>query len=904
MASAWIAFAQTGGWFEGFEGPQPSWKVLGGNAQYRVEVHERIRAAAHSGEGCERLQLSGTGGSEVYLAHDAGYPQVIPELLPTLWVKADRPGIQFAAQVVLPRSLDPRSQRPLSVLVPGSSYTTVGRWQQLRIEDLPQQLRRQTWSLRSQFGPAVELREAYVERLLLNVYGGPGVTNVWIDDLDIAGHVGTPGKKAEDPGPSSPSSPSAPGGVPGQGGGPAAVGSGGASTPAAPRLRLVDSVLLAEDRPILPRIVEHRGEPLTLLRQLGFNGIWVRQGPSVDLLAECQRVGLWMVCPPPGGPSAEGIEAPDAALPEIGPAFDRVLAWDLGRGLGAEPAQVDAVCRWAQRVRAADRRQPGRPMVLWPETALRPYSRGIPSLFLGLSRAPLGTSLPLSSYAAWLRERPLLAQLGTPVWTTVQTQPAEPLRQQWAALGVSAPPTCAISSELVQSLATTAIVAGSRGLVFESRTPLTAEDAETQARVRTLQLINLQLDVIEPWAAAGHFLATVAGSEPGVVAAELQREHSRLLIPLASGTSTQHVPGQPAFAAVSFVVPGIPETSSAWLMAPGGLQPLWPKRKAGGVQVALEGFDPGSPVLFTSDPKTDQNVRQQLARVGRRIAELQCELAAVELSQASRVAGRLAGRAAAVPETGAWLAAARRDLDQANAFLASRATAEASLWARRAMRPVRLLERTLWDRAVVLLDSPVSSPAAVFFATLPEHWSLMARLAASRPGEPLLAAGSMEDLDQWSQAGWRRLDHPADGVLAGADLSPAAAHTGRFGLRLTVQPGAAKQGPAQLESPPVWMVTPPVPVQPGWIVRIQGWVNVPKPITGSVDGLLIVDSLGGEPLAERIRHTTGWRQFTLYRVATQAETLSVSFALTGFGEAWVDDVSVQPLLPAPDPQPR
>jgi hypothetical protein len=220
------------------------------------------------------------------------------------------------------------------------------------------------------------------------------------------------------------------------------------------------------------------------------------------------------------------------------------------------------------------------------------------------------------------------------------------------------------------------------------------------------------------------------------------------------------------------------------------------------------------------------------------------------------------------------------------------------------MRPIRLLERTFWDRAVVLLDSPVSSPAAVFFATLPAHWSLMARTAAARPGEPLLAAGSMEDRDQWFQAGWRRVDYPAEGVVAGADLTPAAAHGGRLGLRLAVQPDAAKQGPAQLESPPVWIVTPPVPVQPGWIVRIQGWVNVPKPITGSVDGLLIVDSLGGEALAERIRHTTGWRQFTLYRVATQAETISVSFALTGFGEAWIDDVTIQPLLPAPDPQAR
>ena len=40
-----------------------------------------------------------------------------------------------------------------------------------------------------QLGPQVDDREAYLDAVLLNVYGGPGTTNVWIDDLDVAGHV-------------------------------------------------------------------------------------------------------------------------------------------------------------------------------------------------------------------------------------------------------------------------------------------------------------------------------------------------------------------------------------------------------------------------------------------------------------------------------------------------------------------------------------------------------------------------------------------------------------------------------------------------------------------------------------------------------------------------------------------
>ena len=43
--------------------------------------------------------------------------------------------------------------------------------------------------LRSQLGNDIDRREAFVSRVLLNIYGGPGMTNVWTDDLEVFGHV-------------------------------------------------------------------------------------------------------------------------------------------------------------------------------------------------------------------------------------------------------------------------------------------------------------------------------------------------------------------------------------------------------------------------------------------------------------------------------------------------------------------------------------------------------------------------------------------------------------------------------------------------------------------------------------------------------------------------------------------
>ena len=125
----------------------------------------------------------------MFVAHDIGRPSVIDELRLAVWVCADRPGIQFSAEVTLPRTIDPRTTKPLTTNVLGASYTAVGRWQQLVVADFTRAVTRQVRVLRSQLAMDLDAREAYVSRVLLNIYGGPGVTNVWTDDLEVFGYV-------------------------------------------------------------------------------------------------------------------------------------------------------------------------------------------------------------------------------------------------------------------------------------------------------------------------------------------------------------------------------------------------------------------------------------------------------------------------------------------------------------------------------------------------------------------------------------------------------------------------------------------------------------------------------------------------------------------------------------------
>jgi hypothetical protein len=907
-ASARPATAQTA-WYEGFEGPDPSWKELGGNAAYQVDGHQRVRGVAYTGEGCEWIRVTGSGGSLIYFGHDVGRARVIEELLPTLRVRSDRAGLQMLARVVLPRTEDPRTGRPVTMLIRGTSYSSVGRWEQLRVEAVPKAMARQARILRLQMRQDVDEREAYVDQILLNVYGGPGTTNVWIDDLDIAGYVGvemTTAVAGDGPAPqvrAVHSIPAPPLGSPvgsdgplaGRTANPQSVGRiGNPSNPSpAPsprgRIRLDNSVLLVENRPLFVRMVQYQGEPLTLIKQLGFNAVWLPQLATMEFLDEARRQGLWIVCPPPH-PSAPAGSGRLEPLAPIGSDYDQVLAWDLGAGLETE--QLAFTRQWAEMVRDADRLV-ARPLVCRPQSQLWDYSRQVDLLMLG--RAPLGTSLNLTDYGVWLRQRPRLTRPGTPFWATVQTQPAPSLVRQWKIIGRGEPCPLTMPSEQIRLLTYTAATSGAHGLFFESLTTLNSNDPDTRQRAMTLELLNHELEMVEPWMAAGKFVDSLQGSDLQTTAGVLETERTRLLLPLWTAPEAQFVTGQSAGNRIAFVVPGVPATYRAYLLTPGSLEPLRHERVTGGTRVILDEFSLTSLVPMTDDELAVHALSQRVPQSAARVAELERRLTGERLDQVRQVAGRLEG--GPLPkQTAYWLATSEKSLQSCDASLASRDYSRACLYAQRALRPLRILEQAAWQKAVDKLPSPVSSPATVAFRTLPWEAELLA--IANSSGVNQLAGGDFEDVGVMDRAGWRRFQNPTPDVYCDARLAPAAAHSGRMGVLLEARPAHAETPDILLESPPVGLTSPAVPVEAGTLVRIHAWVRVSKPITGSVDGLMVVDSLGGEALAERIVQTHGsWREVNLYRVAPESGAVSVTIALTGLGEVALDDVTIHTVRP-------
>ena len=102
-----------------------------------------------------------------------------------LYVRSNRSGVQLLGRVVLPDDVDPDSRRPSFVLVPGTIFETADRWQKLELADMLPSIERQARVLRASTRRPVSLEGAYLERLVVNIYGGEGETEVYLDELTV-----------------------------------------------------------------------------------------------------------------------------------------------------------------------------------------------------------------------------------------------------------------------------------------------------------------------------------------------------------------------------------------------------------------------------------------------------------------------------------------------------------------------------------------------------------------------------------------------------------------------------------------------------------------------------------------------------------------------------------------------
>ncbi len=859
--------------WENFEGPKTSWTPVAADTTHRFLTHRRTRSEAYRGYQSEWFQLDASAGTFVHIGHSIGKASVIDELALSAWVKTDRPGIQMLARVVLPGSVDPRTGRPRTTLIRGDLHSKTGQWQQLTIKDIPHRVKKAVQSMRMQFGPQVTARGAWVDQILVNTFGGQGITNVWIDDLDVEGYLELQIQRGDKKNAGAP--------VSGDRVLPAAYDqSVTGNSQQKPLVRMDGTVCVVNDRPFFPRIIEYQGESFDLLKRLGFNAVKLSTPATDEQLQEAKRLDLMLVCPPPGVESGQTI--PDA--------FRQVMAWDLGSGL-SKP-ELAATRDLSANIRRADAGA-SRPLICTPTTELRAYSRCANLLLL--ERLPFGTGFELADFGPWLRQRPKAARPGTPCWAVIQTEPSQESLTQMTGLSGGIKPIVTLEYEQILMASFCAVAAGSRGLCFQSDTPLDTKDERTRLRAASLELTNMYLQLVQPWGAGGRRVTEIETPTDYTRAVMLETKRAKLLLVMHIAPGAQYTSTPPAEQSLTLVVPGIPESSSSYQLVPTGLEMLRSRRVTGGTRVTLTPFSGTAAILLTQNPLAVNALNQVTQKNHARAARLQHDIANRTMTLITNIQRYLRvpnGQSTAMATA---MDRAKSELQQSSLYLLRNDSPRAFRAASQAATRLAAIRRNLWSETVGGFASPVSGPHCTFFATLPLHQQLGARLRSSRLGLNMLPAGDFVDLQQVRDARWNLFPHPGSGLATDVTLDKDQTASGGSALRMVVSRDNPEQRLSEIESPPLWIQSPSMKLAPGTIVRINGRVSVPTAITGATDGVMVVDSWGGEPLAFRTNQTRQWRNFALYRVApADGRPLILTLVLSGIGEARFDKITVTP----------
>lgn len=820
-------------------------------------IDQHVEASSpelHSG--CEVVTVRGPAGETAELTYDIPPAPVITELILSTTIMSNRRGVQIAARVCLPRCIDSDTGTMRQLLVRGSNLGEGNQPSNLKLQDLRTHLERQARVTRLRTKDVIDTHEAYIRQLVFLVPGGRGNTTVAVDRIEIHGVL---------------------------------------------RDRIMDSQVLAAqatlDEKVSPaqyvgnfstnlakaarvhRIIRWQGEPFDYLADLGFNGIWLDHVPSRDDLNQANDLGLSIVCPPPNSKSE---------LPAKGPQADpwaAVLAWHLGDSLSADG--VKDVLRIKRKIGLLDP-VARRPTLLSCDVLPRDVSRISDTLLL--ERESLGSDLTLREYVIWLRQRQRLARPGTPVWCSVETHLSPQRSRQiaaWEQLDDEIYPSA--SFEQLCSLTTAGIAIKCCNYLFTSLAPLNATDVESKLRSMNLKLLNLRMQLLEPWLVSGKKTSAARCSNPGISALLLQAERSHLLVPTSWSRdfiSRRTIPYQ---GPVSFMVPGIAETANVYLISLASIQRVPHERTAGGVRITLDDLPSDAVILLSSDPQTFSQVSMFLRRVAPRATKLKRDVTALRLTQLANAIGPpLSTRSPAwksVELAHLELAECDRHLQKSNVELAFQRVLAAERTLAQAEYYLRNWQRTPAGQSLTPLEFSAH--------TLPLADQLHDAISHGSFGPDLLQAGEFEDLTAMLTIGWRLHQLPGSGVSSAARLSPQAPHRGTYCLELQCTPEDPEQPVSVVPTAPIWITSEPVSVDEGDVIEITGVARVPEELIGTVDGLQIIDSLGGAGMATKIQRSPSWQPFRILRKADTTTTLTISIALTGLGRAQVDSLSVR-----------
>lgn len=906
---------------ESFESEQTSFRPMVVGIRSRIVSHSREAGAAHSGKRGEvfRAEIL-EDGSTIRAEMPVPKGRALEGVTAEVFIRANRPGAVLAIKISCSSANHPETGEPLQVVITGEPYSTAGNWQKLTCGLTEKNLAEKIRPLRAKYRQAILMSDLVVESVMIAAPADRGLVEIALDDLRVNPLL--------------------------------SIDNSISTAAQAMEVEQISHVefrldrLVVDGKPLLPRFVPWHGESPEGLRKMGLNLVWAPDWSDTAALKELREAGLWATATPPKPKSTTGenLLADEAGLPPFLPGTSPILFWNLGTRVSGRASED--LLNWVEQVQAADRgiRRPLAADVIGAE---RLYSRHID--MLGMSRHVIHSSTTFLEYRRWLAIEKSRGRPGTFSWTWLQTEPSPNWKKFTTT--VDSPKHAATETDINQASVTRgqseatvpfvhhvepeqlrlqawiALTSGYRGLGFWSTSPLDEAGPLAQERRAALAMLNLELELLEPWLATsspfaettftieqprgsdgksadakGRSKQTSESESQELTATVLRTELGTLVIPMWLESKSQYVPGKLAGNTATIVVPGANEAALAYEISPTGIDGRKHRRVAGGLEITLPKFDQMTVILLTSDRQLVAQLEQRAAAIQAVYAQACLDLTRLKLERVRQVDNELQQLKVGQADSHQILGSARIYFEQAEYAFRNEDYRGAHNACLVALQGARILQRAHWEEAVRKSTSPLGSPYTVCFQTLPLHWKMIARMGrANLQGDNLLASGDFEAPDQLISDGWNHLQHDVPGWLALAELFPGGQNS-RYALRLAAfeQQKDPKGKEASIEQqvdgePLLTIKSPAIEFTKDDIVYLSGSIRMPKPIVGPADGLTITDSLSGRAGLHRFAPSNEWQRFEIIRPCSEAGSIQWVIELGGAGEVLVDNLQIRKL---------
>lgn len=843
------------------------WQLAENDCRARVVRHDLDANGGYDGQPCEAVTLSAGHGTHLLLEYRIDPSRVIDEFTANLWVRVAHDHARVGVRVRYPFLHDPQTRRPVSVIVYGSQHRRPGKWDRLAISQLPRRLREKESALRVEFGGQIDLREPFVDAIVVDVYNQAGVSTVRLDDLSVDYLV--------------------PVGITASASRPAlltAADSDSQLPSTGLRTNQPDQSFDGLPIPIpfptdrVLRIVEHRDEPLSYLKMLGFDAVLLARPPTAELLREASRDQMLVYAPPPTAPH-----------PELESLLEPIAGWYLGTS--QDKSDFNDVRQQRQRVENFPALWQ-RPSFVAPVEAWAAYATLVPALCYDLPPTNLGLSS--TEEIDYIRDgrsrtvRPVQTVIGIP------TSPPRGLQRQWDAFAnhVGAPSVDDYGWHPLWLQTIRALSHSPQAIVFRSRNSLASGLAVDQKRAMAVGYLNRSIEAIGPFIARTVSSGTLRCTGANYDATRLSLGSTDVILVCSNNAGPATVLAGDG-AVLEVQLPPAFANRVGWRISAMTAERLEISSQPQGPIAQIVSPDMVEILIVSTDTTLGPQLANSLARLARPAALDRWQLTTESLMQTrldwdNAAAAGLVDRAARPTP---WLVRAANTLSEGEPMYRSGDSAATIRQARRAdawtQRSRDALLVAMQPRQPIRQQFPtLLGPGAVHL-----HVAMLAELQTGQWSRNLLPSDSFDSPEQMQRTGWSHDQRSDAGAQVHVGLLRQPGNDPEAFLQVEVVANAGNRLKGGYAGTTVRVRSPVCQVPTGSLLRYRCRIRT-LGFGGPFQGVLIYDVASGSELGMLTRSADDWQTVEIFR-RVLGENAQLSFEVIGAGEVLIRDVNVQ-----------